>query len=188
MAVNKKIVFSSEFKDNTQGFSKLQGNLDRLNKKLSFTQRNFGKIGPGLKKNFGKLKESIGVGTVFAGIGSLLSLDTAAQFEDELAKVKAVVKKATGEINKETGESITIPMDIPGLEKLEALSRKIGATTQFDGKDAIVGMKLLGASNWDSDQITAGIEPILKLTGAAQVNSDIGLAQVSGDFSDVMSA
>ena len=188
MAVNKKIVFSSEFKDNTQGFSKLQGNLDRLNKKLSFTQRNFGKIGSGLKKNFGKLKESIGVGTVFAGIGSLLSLNTAAEFEDELAKVKAVVKKATGEINKETGESITIPMDIPGLEKLEALSRKIGATTQFEGKDALVGMKLLGASNWDSDQITAGIEPILKLTGAAQVNSDIGLAQVSGDFSDVMSA
>ena len=184
----KKIVFSSEFKDNTQGFSQLQGNLDRLNKKLSFTRSNFGNIGSGLKKNFGKLKESIGVSTVFAGIGSLLSLDTAAEFEDELAKVKAVVKKSTGEINRLTGEAITIPIDIKGLQKLEDLGRKLGATTQFSATQALEGMKLLGASGWDSEKIKPAIKPILNLTGAAQVNSDIGLAQVSGDFSDIMGA
>ena len=185
---NKKIVFSSEFKDNTQGFSKLQDNLDRLNKKLSVTRMGFGRIGSGIKKGFGKIKESVGIGSVFAGMGSLISLDTAAEFEDELAKVKAVVKKSTGEINKLTGEAITIPLDIKGLEELENLARKIGAGTQFSATQALEGMKLLGTSGWNNSQIKPAIKPILELTGAAQVNSDIGLAQVSGDFSDVMGA
>lgn len=185
---NQKIVFSSEFKDNTKGFQHLQGNLERLNKNISSTRANFGKLNAGIKKGFLKFKESVGIGSVFAGIGSLISLDTAAEFEDELAKVKAVVKKATGEINKATKEGITIPLDISGLEELENLSRKIGASTQFSASDALRGMKLLGTSGWNNEEIKQKIEPILKLTGAAQVNSDISSEQVSGDFSDVMGA
>ena len=42
MAVDKKIVFSSEFKDRTQGFNELKSNLDQINKKPSFTQKGLG--------------------------------------------------------------------------------------------------------------------------------------------------
>ena len=98
------------------------------------------------------------------------------------------MRKATGEINRATGEGITIPLDVTGLKDLEGLGRRLGATTQFSATDALRGMKLLGASGWDSGKIKAGLEPILNLTGAAQVNSDIGIDQVSGEFSDVMGA
>lgn len=110
----------------------------------------------------GKIMESSGktltkyITTPIAGAGTAIA-KISSQFEAEMSKV-AGLSGATG---KE-------------LKALEDKAKEMGATTKYSASEAAQGFQYMALAGWDSEQMLAGIEPILKLAGAAEM--DLGRA------------
>lgn len=96
------------------------------------------------------------------GLGAT-SLKTAADFESGMSKVSA--------LSGVTGTD---------LEMLEQKAKDMGASTKFSATEALGYMALAG---WDAEQMAAGLEPSLKLAGAAGME----LGQATDIVTDTMS-
>lgn len=100
------------------------------------------------------------------GVGAA-ALKVGRSFTDEMNTVQAV-SGATGK----------------DFEKLTALARKMGAETKFSASESAEALKYMGMAGWDTQQMTAGLEPILNLAVAAGTD----LATTSDIVTDALTA
>lgn len=70
------------------------------------------------------------------------------------------------------------------LEELENKAREMGATTNKSAKDAADAMGFMALAGWDNKQMLEGIEPVLKLSSAGNMD----LARTSDLVTDSMAA
>lgn len=121
---------------------------------------------------YGRSLESTGkmlTGAITApvmGVGAA-ALKAGRSFTDEMNTVQAV-SGATGK----------------DFEKLTALARKMGAETKFSASESAEALKYMGMAGWDTQQMAAGLEPILNLAVAAGTD----LATTSDIVTDALTA
>lgn len=121
---------------------------------------------------YGRSLESTGkmlTGAITApvmGVGAA-ALKAGRSFTDEMNTVQAV-SGATGK----------------DFEQLTALARKMGAETKFSASESAEALKYMGMAGWDTQQMTAGLEPILNLAVAAGTD----LATTSDIVTDALTA
>lgn len=126
---------------------------------------------------------TLGVTAPLVGIG-IKSVKTASEFEAAMSQVKAISGATGGD-----------------FKKLEDIAKKMGATTKFTAIDSAEALKYMGMAGWKTDQMIAGLSPIMNLAAASGENlgtvSDIvtdsltafGLkATDAARFSDVLAA
>lgn len=106
------------------------------------------------------------VATAAAGV-ALSSLTTYAEFEQAMANTAAIAN-ATGE----------------DYEALERAAREMGATTTKTATEAAQALGYMALAGWNTQQSIAGLEPILRLSEATQMD----LATCSDLVTDSMSA
>ncbi|WIF94311.1 phage tail tape measure protein [Caminicella sporogenes] len=136
--------------------------------KLSNTMQN---VGNKIKSVGNKMKDvgkslTTKVTMPLAGIGAV-SVKTAIDFEASMSEVKAITG-ATGE----------------EFEKLENLAKQMGANTSKSATESAQAIKYMGLAGWDTTQIMEGLEPILRLSEAGNLD----LARASDLVTDSMSA
>lgn len=193
--LKKEIVFSSVFQDKTGGMARLKSSinslnepLNQINRKIKKTASGFTKIQAALNKGVQGLRNSIGIASVFSGIGSIISLKEAADFEEELNKIKAVVTSTSDEIDKITGKPRQITLTTKGFEEIKQMARDVGKSTQFSSVDALLSAKIQGSGGRNDQEILKATAPLMYLTGAAQIKSDVSLADVTAGSVNAMSA
>jgi len=87
------------------------------------------------------------------------------------------------------------------LAKLEALAKKMGATTKFSASEAAEGLKYMAMAGWDTQQMLDGLPGVLSLAAASGEDlgrvSDIATdaltafgmqASEAGEFADILAA
>lgn len=121
---------------------------------------------------YGRSLESTGKALTGAITAPVLGVGAAAlkagrSFTDEMNTVQAV-SGATGK----------------DFEQLTALARKMGAETKFSASESAEALKYMGMAGWDTQQMTAGLEPILNLAVAAGTD----LATTSDIVTDALTA
>lgn len=121
---------------------------------------------------YGRSLESTGKALTGAITAPVLGVGAAAlkagrSFTDEMNTVQAV-SGATGK----------------DFEKLTALARKMGAETKFSASESAEALKYMGMAGWDTQQMTAGLEPVLNLAVAAGTD----LATTSDIVTDALTA
>lgn len=136
--------------------------------RLSTTMQNVGNK----MKSVGNKMKDVGktlmtkVTLPLAGIGTA-SAKTAMDFEASMSEVKAITG-ATGE----------------EFKKLENLAKQMGANTSKSATESAQAIKYMGLAGWDTTQIMEGLEPILRLSEAGNLD----LARASDLVTDSMSA
>lgn len=126
---------------------------------------------------------TVGVTAPLVGVG-IKSVKTASEFEAAMSQVKAISGATGGD-----------------FKRLEDIAKKMGATTKFTAIDSAEALKYMGMAGWKTDQMIAGLPPIMNLAAASGENlgtvSDIvtdsltafGLkATDAARFSDVLAA
>lgn len=172
---------------------KTQGELKKVNDELDTSTNKWAKASQKLEDHSKKLK-TIGknmsdfggkltthVSLPLMGIGVLAS-KIGMDFESEMSKVKAI-SGATGE----------------DFVKLKNIAEEMGAKTKFSATQSAEGLEYMAMAGWKTDEMLAGLPPILNLATAAGTDlgrtSDIvtdaltafGLkAKDAGMFSDVL--
>lgn len=149
----------------------LANEIDATNKQLENQESILRKTSEGLKKAGDKMKDT-GKSMSKKVTAPILGAAAAAtkigmDFQSGMSEV-AAVSGATGE----------------ELEELELKAREMGATTNKSAKDAADGLKYMALAGWDNEEMLKGIEPMLKLSSAG--NIDLGRA--SDLVTDSMSA
>ena len=109
---------------------------------------------------------TLGVTAPLVGIG-IKSVKTASEFEAAMSKVKAISGATGGD-----------------FKKLEDIAKKMGATTKFTAIDSAEALKYMGMAGWKTDQMIAGLPPIMNLAAASGEN----LGTVSDIVTDSLTA
>ena len=122
-------------------------------------------------ENFGNKTTEVGkkasvVSGAVVGVGAA-AIKTAADFESGMSKV-AALSGATGS----------------DLEKLKAKAREMGSTTKYSASESADALSYMALAGWDTNKMLAGIEPILNLAAA----SEMDLAEASDIVTDYMTA
>ncbi len=143
---------------------KIGANLRDFERQMKRVTREISYLGSKLENTGKSLTAKVtlpilGVGAAAAKIGM--------EFEKSMSEVSAVTG-ATGE----------------EFKNLEKLAREMGAKTSKSAKDAADAIKYMGLAGWDTGQIMKGLEPVLRLSEAG--NIDLGRA--SDLVTDSMSA
>lgn len=99
---------------------------------------------------------TLGVTTPIIGAGTAIT-KVSSTFESEMSKVVAL-SGATGD----------------ELVNLSEKAKEMGATTKYTASEAAQGMQYMALAGWDTAEMLDGIEPVLKLAGAAEM--DLGRA------------
>ena len=136
-----------------------------------------------------KLGKAVGAAGVAAGGFSLFQ---AANFEAELNKLNAFVKKKIkNPIKKENGdenwtEFIEVAVSKEELKVLSDKAEKINSASQFTGEEALRAMKYIAMAEYKYKDIQKIAQPTLDLAGAAKLNSDISLKDTADIFTNIM--
>lgn len=155
--INLKDNFSNTLKTVEKNVGEFQRTYKRTGRDIQRTGRNIQSTGSTLTK-----------GLTFPLLGALgASAKLGMEFEKTMSGVEAV----TGATGKE-------------LEKLEAQAREMGKTTTKSSSEAAEAMEYMGLAGWDTTQIIDGIEPVLRLSEAGNIE----LARASDLVTDSMSA
>lgn len=109
---------------------------------------------------------TLGVTAPLVGIG-IKSVKTASEFEAAMSQVKAISGATGGD-----------------FKKLEDIAKKMGATTKFTAIDSAEALKYMGMAGWKTDQMIAGLPPIMNLAAASGEN----LGTVSDIVTDSLTA
>lgn len=143
---------------------RVAGDITDLQKKMLDAQKTMEKLGKKLT-NIGK-NLTAGITLPITAMG-VASVKTAADFEKAMSEVSAI----TGSTGKE-------------FETLESLAKEMGASTSKSASQAADAIRFMGLAGWNTTQIMEGLEPILRLSEAG--NLDLGRA--SDLVTDAMSA
>ena len=107
---------------------------------------------------------TLGVTAPLVGIG-IKSVKTASEFEAAMSQVKAISGATGGD-----------------FKRLEDIAKKMGATTKFTAIDSAEALKYMGMAGWKTDQMIAGLPPIMNLAAASGENlgtvSDLSLIHI----------
>lgn len=147
---------------------KIAGRVDSsLRNACNEADKNLASLGTAAKKA-GKIAVTAltAVATAAAGV-ALSSLNTYAEFEQAMANTAAIMG-ATEE----------------DYDALESAAREMGATTTKTATEAAEALGYMALAGWDTQQSIAGLEPILRLSEATQMD----LATASDLVTDSMSA
>ncbi|APH23377.1 phage tail tape measure protein [Clostridium botulinum] len=150
--------------DVSKEISKQESSWDKISKKLDNIGKKF--------ENVGKKMSSIGkemttkLSAPIAGIGVLAS-KIGMDFEASMSNVKA--------LSGATGDS---------FKQLEVKARDMGAKTSKSAKDAADAMGYMALAGWKQKEIIGGIEPVLRLAEAGNID----LARASSLTTDSMSS
>lgn len=109
---------------------------------------------------------TLGVTAPLVGIG-IKSVKTASEFEAAMSKVRAISGATGGD-----------------FKRLEDIAKKMGATTKFTAIDSAEALKYMGMAGWKTDQMIAGLPPIMNLAAASGEN----LGTVSDIVTDSLTA
>lgn len=109
---------------------------------------------------------TVGVTAPLVGIG-IKSVKTASEFEAAMSKVKAI-SGATG----------------TDFKRLEDIAMRMGRTTKFTAIESAEALKYMGMAGWKTDQMIAGLPPIMNLAAASGEN----LGTVSDIVTDALTA
>ena len=158
-------------KDN---FSKVLRNVSQNTKEfqrqMRATQMQGKQMRNSISNAFSDITKAAGVAGV-AGMGAFAatSVKTFAGFEQSMSNVEALLgKSATPEILQQLGE----------------LAEEMGAKTSKSAKESADALGYMALAGWDVKQMTAGLEPILRLSEAGNMD----LARASDLVTDSMSA
>ena len=147
-----------------QGLTRATDQLKDSYRTINNAGNSFVRFGRGLEST-GKMLTGAITAPVM-GVGAA-ALKAGRSFTDEMNTVQAV-SGATGK----------------DFEKLTALARKMGAETKFSASESAEALKYMGMAGWDTQQMTAGLEPILNLAVAAGTD----LATTSDIVTDALTA
>lgn len=147
---------------------KIAGKVDSsLKKSCLDASRDLDTLGASAKKA-GKLAATAmtAAGTAVAAVAAT-SLSTYADFEQAMANTAAIAGANTEQ-----------------YEALEAAAREMGAKTTKTATEAAEALGYMALAGWDTQQSIAGLEPVLRLSEATQMD----LARCSDLVTDSMSA
>lgn len=148
---------TDQIKKQTDPWHKLSSKLDEAGDKFTKFGEKAGAVGKEL---------TMKVTAPIVGIGALM-VKTGIDFEASMSNV-AAISGATG------GD----------LEKLEEKAREMGATTSKSASESADALGYMALAGWDTQQMLEGIEPVLRLSEAANLD----LARASDLVTDSMSA
>ncbi len=142
----------------SDSMSRAQSSVSQLGSTASSTSSHL----DGLKSKLAGLGAAVGVGAVAKSVVSI-----GAEFEASMSKV-AAVSGATGS----------------DLALLESKAREMGANTNKSASEAADALGYMALAGWDTQQMLGGIEPILKLSAAGNME----LGRTSDLVTDSMAA
>lgn len=151
-------------------------NIDNYDEYIKDAGDSTSKANPELEKFGVSLGKLVGAELIAEGIKKMAracvdlakaSIDVGMQFEASMSNVEAL-SGASGE----------------ALDELRDKARDMGATTIYSASQAADAMGYMALAGWDAKQMIEGIEPVLNLAAAA----DMDLAQASDIVTDYMTA
>ena len=157
-----KVVFDADGTPLKTTVTDIEKTVNKTTKSINEAGQNASKAG-GLFGKFGDdVKKGIAMGFGMSTVDMITSacsmvkqgiadtIQTTAQFEQSMAKVKAITG-ATGE----------------EFDTLTAFARELGATTMMSAQESADAMAFLGMAGWQTSEILAGLPAILDLTVAS---------------------
>lgn len=151
--------------------ARLANQLTETNNELREQTNRAKKLGETLQNTGQKMKDvgsdlTMKLTTPLVGLGTAATM-VGAKFEQSMSNV-AAISGATGK----------------DFELLEAKAREMGATTNKSASEAADALSYMALAGWDTQQMIGGIEPILKLSSAGNID----LARTSDLVTDSMAA
>ena len=144
-------------------FEKMRQDLQELGQGIENTGDKLQSLGQGLSSVGDTLLKMSAPVVGFGAYAIKASMD----YESAMSEVKAI-SGATGE----------------DLEKLENISKEMGRTTSKSAKESAEALKYMSLAGWNTRQMIAGLEPVLRLSEAGSID----LARASDLTTDSMSA
>lgn len=151
---------TSKFKN---GLKTAQDQLKGFTDSTNSAGTKFQALGSSLKSVGSAITMGVSLPLLAVGAGAI---KTASDFEAGMSKVSAL-SGATGD----------------DLKMLEAKAKEMGASTKFSATESADALSYMALAGWDAEQMAAGLEPSLKLAGAAGMD----LALTTDIVTDTMS-
>lgn len=142
---------ASKFK---AGLKDAQSTLSEFANQSNNAGTRFEALGSSLKTVGSTITTAVSLPLLALGAGAI---KTASDFEAGMSKVSAL-SGATGD----------------DLKMLEDKAREMGASTKYSATESAEALSYMALAGWDAEQMAAGLEPSLKLAGAAGM--DLALA------------
>lgn len=142
---------ASKFK---AGLKDAQSTLSEFTNQSNNAGTRFEALGSSLKTVGSTITTAVSLPLLALGAGAI---KTASDFEAGMSKVSAL-SGATGD----------------DLKMLEEKAREMGASTKYSATESAEALSYMALAGWDAEQMAAGLEPSLKLAGAAGM--DLALA------------
>ena len=142
---------ASKFK---AGLKDAQSTLSEFTNSSNNAGTRFEALGSSLKTVGSTITTAVSLPLLALGAGAI---KTASDFEAGMSKVSAL-SGATGD----------------DLKMLEDKAREMGSTTKYSATESAEALSYMALAGWDAEQMAAGLEPALKLAGAAGM--DLALA------------
>ncbi|MGL4742272.1 MAG: phage tail tape measure protein [Sarcina sp.] len=136
-----------------QALEKYKREMQELGTQIEKSGEKISKFGQGMSTAGGNMMMLSAPMVAFAGYAVKASME----FEAAMSNVEAI-SGATGS----------------ELEKMSTKAKEMGANTSKSAKDAADAMSYMALAGWDTQQIMSGIEPVLRLAEAG--NLDLGRA------------
>lgn len=136
----------------TAGLKAAQQSLQSVSKDTNTFSTKMTSLGSGLKQAGATLSL---VSIPLLGLGTV-AVKTAADFQSAMSKVEAL----SGSTKEE-------------MQMLEEVAKKMGTTTVYSSKEAAEALQYMSLAGWNAEQMAAGLEPTLKLAGAAGMELSI---------------
>lgn len=135
---------TSKFK---AGLKDAQSTLSEFANSSNNAGTRFEALGSSLKTVGSTITTAVSLPLLALGAGAI---KTASDFEAGMSKVSAL-SGATGD----------------DLKMLEDKAREMGASTKYSATESAEALSYMALAGWDAEQMAAGLEPSLKLAGAA---------------------
>ena len=135
---------ASKFK---AGLKDAQSTLSEFTNQSNNAGTRFEALGSSLKTVGSTITTAVSLPLLALGAGAI---KTASDFEAGMSKVSAL-SGATGD----------------DLKMLEDKAREMGASTKYSATESAEALSYMALAGWDAEQMAAGLEPSLKLAGAA---------------------
>lgn len=142
---------TSKFK---AGLKNAQSTLNEFTNQSNSAGTRFEALGSSLKTVGSTITTAVSLPLLALGAGAI---KTASDFEAGMSKVSAL-SGATGD----------------DLKMLEDKAREMGSTTKYSATESAEALSYMALAGWDAEQMAEGLEPALKLAGAAGM--DLALA------------
>ena len=135
---------ASKFK---AGLKDAQSTLSEFANQSNNAGTRFEALGSSLKTVGSTITTAVSLPLLALGAGAI---KTASDFEAGMSKVSAL-SGATGD----------------DLKMLEQKAREMGSSTKYSATESAEALSYMALAGWDAEQMAAGLEPSLKLAGAA---------------------